>query len=71
VDPAVDRRTWCNHTYPRRPVDAHPDFYALSADGDAFPPSASLLHFANRTGDGVYRLSEEMQDDFEAPQRVE
>src|SRR5690606_151929 len=28
-----------NHTYARRPVNAHPGFYALWADGDARQPS--------------------------------
>ena len=39
-----------NHTYARRPVDAHPDFYAFWADGDALKPSVSCLYFASRDG---------------------
>ena len=34
-----------NHTYARKPVDAHPDFYALWADGNAWEPSGSEVVF--------------------------
>ncbi len=59
-----------NHTYPRRPVNAHPDFYALWADGDPFAPSESSLYFTNKAGSGVWRLPVVMKQDFEKPQRV-
>jgi hypothetical protein len=39
-----------NHTYVRRPVHAHPDFYAFWADGHARQPSVSRLYFADRDG---------------------
>ena len=39
-----------NHTYARRPLNAHPDFYALWADGDARRRSPSDLYFCNREG---------------------
>ncbi len=45
-----------NHTYVRRPLNAHPDFYALWADGHARQPSDSRLYFTNREGDHVWRL---------------
>lgn len=45
-----------NHTYVRRPLDAHPDFYALWADGDARQPSESNLYFTNKNGDHVWKL---------------
>ena len=45
-----------NHTYCRRPLDAHPDFYALWADGHGRKPSPSRLYFTNRNGDHVWRL---------------
>jgi hypothetical protein len=56
-----------NHTYVRRPVNAHPDFYAFWADGNALEPSESRLYFANRAGD-VYVLPYTMTADFEKPQ---
>ena len=39
-----------NHTYVRRPVNAHPDFYALWADGHARKPSPSRIYFCDREG---------------------
>jgi hypothetical protein len=57
-----------NHTYARRPVNAHPDFYALWADGDARKLSASSLYFTNRTGDHVWRLPTLMTGDFAKPE---
>lgn len=44
-------RSTRNHTYVRRPVNAHPDFYALWADGHARQVSGSNLYFCNRKGD--------------------
>lgn len=40
-----------NHTYVRRPVNAHPGFYALWADGHGRQPSLSQLYFSDREGD--------------------
>jgi hypothetical protein len=57
-----------NHTYARRPLHAHPDFYALWADGDAFRPSESYLYFTNKTGDKVWRLPARMDGDFAKPE---
>jgi len=39
--PAAHRNSPRNHTYVRRRVNAHPDFYALVADGHARQPSES------------------------------
>ena len=39
-----------NHTYVRRPVDAHPDFSAIWADGNARGPSPSHLYVTDREG---------------------
>ncbi|MBN2452367.1 MAG: BNR-4 repeat-containing protein [Lentisphaeria bacterium] len=44
-----------NHTYVRRPVNAHPDFYAFWADGHGRQPSESRLYFCTREGE-VFRL---------------
>jgi hypothetical protein len=48
-----DART--NHGYARKPVDAHPDFYALWADGSPLEPTPSSLYFSTRDG-RVFRL---------------
>jgi hypothetical protein len=59
-----------NHTYARRPVNAHPDFYALWADGNARAPSESRLYFCDRSGDNVRRLPFTMEEDLEPPERL-
>jgi hypothetical protein len=58
-----------NHTYVRRPLNAHPDFYAIWADGDAFRESESRVYFANRKGE-VFRLPTLMADETARPERV-
>jgi hypothetical protein len=57
-----------NHTYVRRPVNAHPDFDALWADGDARQESGSDLFFTNRDGSHVWRLPAKMDADFAQPE---
>ncbi len=57
-----------NHTYARHPVNAHPDFYSLWADGDAFQPSESSLYFTNRTGEHVWRLPARMEVEMARPE---
>ena len=59
-----------NHTFVRRPVQAHPDFYALWADGNPRQPSPSYLYFTNRACDSVWRLPPQMATDFATPQRI-
>jgi hypothetical protein len=44
-----------NHTYARRPRNAHPDFYAIWADGDARKKSESDLFVSTKAGE-VFRL---------------
>lgn len=56
-----------NHTYVRRPVNAHPDFYGFWADGHARKPSESRLYFCNQAGD-VFRLPAEMTSDTARPE---
>lgn len=56
-----------NHTYARRPLNAHPDFYALWADGNAREASESHLHFTNQQGDHVWRLPAKMDGGFATP----
>lgn len=67
----VTRNSKRNHSYVRRPVNAHDDFYAFWADGDADKPSPSYLHFADRSGTRVWRLPYEMADDFARPEPVD
>lgn len=56
-----------NHNYPRRPLNPHPAFYALWADGNPFEPSDSSLYFTDREGSAVWRLPPLMKSDFERP----
>lgn len=55
-----------NHTYVRRPVNAHPDFYAFWADGNPDGFSESRLYFATRDGD-VFMLPPSMEGDWAKP----
>lgn len=59
-----------NHTYARRPVNCHPDFYAFWADGDTREPSQSRLYFCNRAGE-VFMMPPEMSSGWERPSPVE
>ena len=59
-----------NHTYARRPVDAHPDFYAIWADGHGRKPSQSMLYFCNKKGN-VRILPRVMTGDFAKPKLLE
>jgi hypothetical protein len=52
-----------NHTYARRPVDAHPDFYAFWADGHGRQPSESRLYFCNKDGE-VFMLPQKMEGEM-------
>ena len=58
-----------NHTYARRPVNAHPDFYAFWADGHARQPSESSLYFCDKQGN-VRVLPREMKGNLETPRLV-
>jgi len=63
----LTRNSERNHTYARRPVNAHPDFYALWADGHGRKPSESVLYFCDRKGN-VRRLPRAMKDNFTKPE---
>ena len=52
----LTRGSHFNHTYARRPVNAHPDFYAFWADGNPDQFSESRLYFIDQTGDRVWVL---------------
>ncbi len=59
-----------NHTYVRRPINAHPDFYAIWADGHARKKSKSRLYFTNRRSDHVWQLPYNMDTDTAKPKIV-
>jgi hypothetical protein len=59
-----------NHSYARRPVDAHPDFWAFWADGHADKFSESHLYFTNKRGKKVWSLPYEMEKEKARPLRV-
>lgn len=59
-----------NHSYARRPRNAHPDFYAYWADGNADTLSESHLWFTNKAGDKLWHLPYNMDEDFAAPELV-
>jgi len=65
----MTRDSAMNHTYVRRPVNVHPDFYGFWADGHGRKPSESRLYFCNRKGD-VFRLPQTMAGDFGTPEPV-
>jgi len=56
-----------NHTYCRKPINAHPDFYALWADGHGREPSMSHLYFCDQKGN-VRMLPPEMEGEFARPE---
>lgn len=58
-----------NHSYARRPLAAHPDFYAFWADGNTDKVSDSRLYFCNKKGQ-VSMLPYDMEEDFEKPVEV-
>lgn len=49
-----------NHSYVRKPVNAHDGFFAFWADGHGRVPSPSRLYFYDRQSDTVYRLPAHM-----------
>lgn len=59
-----------NHTYARRPVNAHPEFYALWADGHGRKPSMSSLFFTDRDGTGVWKLPMHMNNETVKPEKI-
>ncbi|NOX55632.1 MAG: hypothetical protein GXP27_14580 [Planctomycetes bacterium] len=58
-----------NHTYVRRPVHAHPKFYAFWADGHGRKPSKSHLYFCTKQG-AVFMLPRQMKSDREKPRQL-
>ncbi|WP_215240199.1 BNR-4 repeat-containing protein [Dyadobacter helix] len=55
-----------NHSYARKPVHVHDDFFAFWADGHGREKSASRLYFCDKKGH-VFMLPPVMKADFERP----
>lgn len=66
----ITRNSPRNHAYARRPVNAHPDFYAFWADGNPDTLSESHLYFTNQNGDQVWELPYEMSEDAAKPKSL-
>jgi putative BNR repeat neuraminidase len=64
----LTRNSARNHAYARRPLNAHPDFYAFWADGNPDEMSESHLYFCNKRGD-VWGLPYSMEEDTATPVR--
>jgi hypothetical protein len=58
-----------NHSYSRRPLNAHKDFYAFWADGNADTFSESHLYFSNKKGE-VFILPYNMKEKFKKPVKL-
>jgi len=65
----LTRNSVRNHSYARRPQNAHPDFYAFWADGDADRQSISYLYFCNKSGE-VFRMPYTMKEEWQRPEKV-
>jgi hypothetical protein len=63
----VTRGSAMNHNYVRRPMNAHPDFYAYWADGNPDTLTPSHLYFTNKAGDRVWQLPYDMPGDAAKP----
>jgi len=66
----VTQHSRYNHTHVRRPLNAHPDFYAFWADGDTRKPSESHLYFCNQSGERVFSMPGHMDGDWASPDPV-
>ena len=63
----VTRGSAMNQNYVRRPVNAHPDFYAYWADGNPDKLTPSHIYFTNKAGDRVWQLPYDMPEAFAKP----
>ncbi|MBQ9874136.1 MAG: BNR-4 repeat-containing protein [Thermoguttaceae bacterium] len=55
-----------NQCFPRRTIDASPEFYAFWAEGNGREKSISTLRFSTKDGK-IYALPREMKEDWESP----
>lgn len=66
---AMTANSKLNHSYARRPVNVHEDFYAFWADGHGREKSVSRLYFSDKKGN-VFQLPTAMSGDFAKPEKV-
>ncbi|MCA9240051.1 MAG: BNR-4 repeat-containing protein [Planctomycetales bacterium] len=59
----LTRNSKYNHLYPRKPLNANPDFYAFWADGNAREQSDSRLYFTDMEGSAVWILPPKIDDE--------
>lgn len=64
---ALTRNSARMHTFPRRPLNANPEFFAVWADGGTRAPSDSSLYFTDRTGRAVWKLPEKIAGETSRP----
>lgn len=64
---ALTAKSVRNQNYPRQPLNVHPGFYALWADGHGRKPSESSLYFCDRDLN-VYRMPRWFEGDFAQPE---
>jgi len=67
----ITRNSLYNHTYGRRPLNAHPEFYTLWVDGHAREFSPSRLYFCDQSGKQVQRLPIRMTADAQPPDHID
>ncbi len=58
-----------NHTYARRPLNVHPDFYAFWADGHGRQPSESRLYISDKEGN-VFQFPVQMNGEMAKLERI-
>ena len=66
----VTKNSPFNHGYVRRPVNAHPEFYAFWADGHAREVSESRLYFCDKSGEKLFRLPPDMRGQTQQPEMM-
>jgi hypothetical protein len=67
---SITKNSLYNHSYARRPLNAHKDFYAFWADGNADTFSESRLYFTNKKGNKVWMLPYKMDLMMQKPERL-
>ena len=65
----ITRDSQRNHSYARRPMNAHPDFYSFWADGNPDKLSISYLYFCNDRGE-AFRMPYTMTQEWQKPEPV-
>ncbi|MGB7157676.1 MAG: BNR-4 repeat-containing protein [Tepidisphaeraceae bacterium] len=66
----ITRNSKLQQTFVRQPINAHPQFYAYWADGDAERESVSNLYFTDKDASAVWRLPAKMAMETEKPAKL-